>query len=74
MKQQIWSLLILGAILIGLATAITTGLRREAEHKLETAENIVTAKNKQILGLRDALADYERTKLDPAPVAVRIVK
>lgn len=74
MTQRILSLLILGAIIVGTITAVTHNVRRSAEQTLETETSIAGAKNKQIRGLKDAIADYERTKYDPAPVAVRIVK
>lgn len=74
MTQRILSLLILGAIIIGTVTAVTHELRQIGEHRLKTATDLAVAQNKQIRGLKDAIADYERTKLDPAPIAVRIVK
>lgn len=77
MTQRILSLLLLGAISIGITTAVTHNVLNDAEHKLETEESIAGAKNKQILELKDALANYERAKLKPGklnPVEVRIVK
>jgi hypothetical protein len=74
MTQRILSLLLLGAILIGTVTAVTHNLCSSAEHILATETSISGAKNKQIRGLKDAIADYERTKHDPKPIAVRIVK
>lgn len=51
-----------GAAAIGLTYKITGDIRKEAERRLQVEESIVGAMNKQILGLRDAYAEYEKFK------------
>lgn len=84
--QRILSLLILGAILIGIATAVSLTRLSSAERALERETIEAVATNKQIRTLREAQADYQKRVADdrkdtelrwklglPNPVEVRIV-
>lgn len=42
--------------------AVTSKLATEAENRLRAEENIAAAYNKQVISLREALADYEKLK------------
>lgn len=77
MIQRILSILLLGAILIGVATAVSHSIYKEADRKLETQEKIAASKNREVRLIREARAEYEKAKHEPVkpePIEVRIVK
>ena len=60
------SILGAGAIAIAATYKITGDLRAEAERRLKAEESIQGAINRQIIGQREALANYEKLKITAA--------
>lgn len=58
------SLVVVGGVaaLGAAAIAVSSKLNEEAEKRLESEENISRAINKQVIGLRESLNDYQRIK------------